>query len=231
MTKRRSRLRRARVAVGVAGLATVLGGAAYVTTSTVLSDGSTTATDPTGPQIPAASFTAMPAESPSEDAVSRGSGSAAMVPTVDISGKPVPSKIVEDVRKAREKMAKDGVKVQRPAARTSAATPIKDEDVEQSTTGKIAEGGTVRVIAARGDMTGQRELSWVAGGITKHRGVDCSQTFKFAQSPTPVKKDNLLICWRTSPKKSVAALVADMHGKPSKDRAVKALERKWRSMD
>jgi hypothetical protein len=38
------------------------------------------------------------------------------------------------------------------------------------------------------------------------------------------------MCWRTTATKSVVAIVVDPKGKPSRDKALAAIEQKWRSM-
>ena len=124
-------------------------------------------------------------------------------------------------------MAEDGVKVSRPRE-PQATTAVSD--LHQTDTGSLQKGGTVRIVSAKGDLTGQRELSWVAGGISKYQGADCSQTFRFSSNPKPTVKPNLLMCWRTSAEKSVVAVVVDANGKPSKEKAVSALEQRWQSM-
>jgi hypothetical protein len=226
LTKPRPRPHRARVAAGVAGLAAILGGGAYMATSAIIADKSTTSTDVSAQQMPTGSAPDPAVASP--DSGANGSTTKnTQLPTTDVSGSPIPSKIVEEVRKAREKMARDGVKVRRPVPRQQPETP--PEQIERKTTGTVKDG-QVRVVAALGDLTGQAELRYVAGGITEYRDAQCSQTFKFASSPQPAKKANLLMCWRTSAQKSVVAMVVDPEGKPSKNKAVKALEKKWRSM-
>lgn len=132
------------------------------------------------------------------------------------------------IDEAHRRMAEDGVPLQRPV--TPRKTVAAAASIMRDTVGSLKGGGIVRVVSARGDLTGQSELAWVAGGVAKHRNVDCSQTFKFATNPKPTRKPNLLLCWRTSARKSVVAVVVDPQGHPSKDKAVSELERKWRRM-
>ncbi len=133
----------------------------------------------------------------------------------------------KSIEAARERMRKDGVEVQRALTPT---VPQTAEEIDMTTRGSLKSGGIVRVLAAREDLTGQRELAYVAGGVRKYRNVPCSQTFKFSTNPKPARKDNLLMCWRTTATKSVVAIVVDPKGKPSRDKALAAIEQKWRSM-
>lgn len=224
-SRRRGR-RRTLTAVGAAGLAAALGGGAYLVTSMIADDKSTVA-----PQTRAAE-PLMVASSPAAEpeAAAPAAAASASVPATAASASAAAS-IAQDVRKqidaARKKMAEDGVEIQRPVP---PKTTAKANDVKVTTQGSLKEGGIVRMVTAREDLTGQRELAWVAGGVKKYRGVPCSQTFQFSTNPAPEKKPNLLMCWRTSAGKSVVAIVVDPKGHPSRDKAVDALEKQWRAM-
>lgn len=218
--------RRTRVAVGVAGLAVVLGGGAYLVTSAIADDESTVAQQPGGvaPAVVAPSSSGEPEVSASAAVPA---SVAAPASAAAKSAEAISPKVRKEIEDARKKMAKDGVKVQRPVP---PKTTAQAADVKLTDKGSLKEGGILRMITAKEDLTGQRELGWVAGGVAKHRGVPCSQTFQFSTNPTPKKKANLLMCWRTSAKKSVIAIVVDPKGHPSRDKAVDALEKKWTAM-
>ncbi|MGX6605480.1 hypothetical protein ACWKSP_25610 [Micromonosporaceae bacterium Da 78-11] len=236
-TERRPGQRRARVVAGVAGLAAVLGGAAYVTTSALTADNSTTSSDVAARQLPLSTPpTSESAKSATADGITPSSSAGptsgrsetpSAVPTVDAQGSPIPSQVVAQINEARRKMAEDGVKVQRPL--TPKATSAAGE-VQRTTKGSLKEGGILRMVSANKDLTGQDELAAVAGGVKKYRNVPCSQTFRFSSDPEPEKKPNLLMCWRTSQKKSVVAIVVDPKGSPSQKMAVDAIQEKWQSM-
>ncbi|GGN61425.1 hypothetical protein GCM10010112_18580 [Actinoplanes lobatus] len=231
--RRRRGQRRALAVAGVAGLAAVLGGAAYVTTSAIVSRGSATTTDGAAPIIPATSPPSTPKDvEPVAPATTtqeaRKAKPSPTIPTTDVTGKPLSEEVRQRIKEARRKMAEDGVEVQHPVT-PKAVRPLGE--VQTTTEGSFAEGGMIRILSARGDLTGQRELSGVAGGIEKYGNVSCSQTFKFATSPRPAKKPNLLMCWRATPDKSVAAIVVDPKGNPSRERAVAAIQKKWKTMD
>ncbi|GLY06029.1 hypothetical protein [Actinoplanes sp. NBRC 101535] len=211
------------LAVGAAGLAVVLGGGAYLISSQ--SDDDTTAQDV---RVLATSAAAVPSASPPESAGASPTKEPKETRKAEETPEPVPSEAASAIDEARRKMAEDGVKVDRPVAPKVSATA---DDVKMTTKGSLDGGGIVRVYTAHGDLTGQKELAYVAGGIKEHRDVPCSQTFKFATNPKPAKKDNMLMCWRTTATKSVVAIVVDPEGKPSRDKAVDIVEKNWRSMD
>lgn len=212
-------------------MAVLLGGGAYLITDHDTTGGD--ATTDVGALASAGSATPGMSSSPSGAQTSDGPRSRTSSAPSPASGAPssATQSISPEVRKsieaARESMRKDGVEVQRPVV---PAAPQTADNIETTTKGSLKEGGIVRVLAAREDLTGQRELAYVAGGVEKYRNVPCSQTFQFSTSPTPAKKDNLLMCWRTTATKSVVAIVVDPKGKPSRDKALAAIEQKWRSM-
>jgi len=216
---------RARFAIAAVGLAAGLGAGAYVITDNLVNRSATTteigALAPQSPDGGAASGT------PAPSVTSASVESPQVSPSSQSVAQSISPEVVKKIREAREKMAKDGVKVDHPAAPQAAQAT---SDVSMSTTGSLKEGGILRVVAAREDLTGQRELAYVAGGLMRHRGVLCSQTFKFSTNPAPRKRPNLVMCWRTSADRSVITMVVDPKGHPSPDKAVNALEKKWRSM-
>jgi hypothetical protein len=222
------RLNRRRLAVGTAGLAALLGAGAYLVTDRLVNETEQTAAQDVTVIAPAdpAAAPAAPASSGASPAAPIPESSAA--PTPQASGSPLSDETVTEILKAREKMEKEGVEVKRPLKKGGAAQAAS---VEATTEGSLSTGGIVRMVTAKEDLTGQRELAWVSGGIAKYRGVPCSQTVRFSPDSPPEKKDNLLICWRTSAAKSVISIVVDPDGKPSRAKAVTALEKEWRSME
>ncbi|GIF13034.1 hypothetical protein [Actinoplanes teichomyceticus] len=226
LPRRRPGQRRALQVAGVAGLAVTLGGAAYVTTSAIVAHDATTTRDiaAVGP------ITAAPS-GPTPSVAGSASASTPVRPSATTSATPsTPPDVVKKIKEAREKAARDGYEVQRPVPQKTEGT-VDPDRVETRTRGSLKEGGIVRIVAAPGDLTGQGELAWVAGGVRSYRDARCSQTFKFSTSPTPRKRDNLLICWRTSATKSVVAVVVDPQGRPSRAKALAELHKKWASMD
>lgn len=226
-----SRRHRRRAVVGTAGLTAVLGSGAYLTTTWIVNDDSrpVATTEAVGTATPE-STAARPASAGVTTTPSRAVPSSA-APETGTTGRaaPEPSRYAppeQRVDAARKAAAENGVDLMHPVVPGGAASgPAVDTQVR--TTGSVKEGGTMRVITAHGDLTGTRELSWVAGGVTEHGGVRCSQTIKLANEATPERRRNLLICWRTSAKRSVVTVTVDLGGKPSKARSVEVIEREW----
>jgi hypothetical protein len=119
-------------------------------------------------------------------------------------------------------------------ARPMGPMPQRDtsvlDSVEQTQRGSLKSGGIIRVVSARGDLSGQRELHWVAGGVEPYRNAECTQRFQLGNEPKPARKATLLLCWRTSTEKSVVTVLVDPKGKPSRAKAVRELNKKWLSM-
>jgi hypothetical protein len=223
--------RRRRAIAGVASLAAVLGPGAYLTT-TWLNDQSEAGsqTDVTrivslSPMVSAAS--APPVDSEEADSGRTGSASAALGAEAAEHRTPA-----ERVDAAREAAAKDGVQQMHP--RSSGQDEIRAwvaENAMVKTAGSVKKDrSTLRVVSARGDLTGQREHGWVAGGVTKHGDISCSQTFKLSNESKPEKRDTLLVCWRISPKRSVLTALVDLDGNPSVDKSRNTIQREWRKL-
>jgi hypothetical protein len=217
----RRRLSRRRVAVGTAGLAALLGAGAYVVTDRLMEE--------TG-QVTAQEVAVIPPATDPEAAPSAVTPStvspASPSPSETTAAAPLSDEAVTEILKARKKMADDGVEVKRPLKGGGGAS----DSVQATTEGSLNSGGIVRMVTAREDLTGKRELAWISGGVKKYRDVPCSQTIRLSPDTPPEKKDNLLICWRTSEAKSVISVVVDPEGHPSRRKAVDALEKEWRSM-
>jgi hypothetical protein len=209
--------RRTKIALGVVGLAAVLGAGAYTITDRL--------TGPRGETTHNGALVRQPLPiDPASKAVTQSASSSASASATSLD-----PHVVASIKAARDKMVKDGVKVTRPLPTQSTGSPVVG--LARSDDGSLKAGGIVRVVTARSDLTGREELGWVAGGVTSYGDNKCSQTFRLFNSPRPAKKPNLLMCWRTSAKKSVVAVVVDPKGKPSRAKALDVLERKWREMN
>lgn len=225
---RRSR-RRKQAAVGAVGLAAVLGGGAFLVTEAVTRDSGVPEPAALAPQPAAtsAATSAAPSATPAKKASRPPAVSVSRTPSPSVS---TPTKTAaERVAAARSAAAKDGVKVQRPLPAATAAGVVEDVTVTDS--GSLREdGGTLRVVSARGDLTGRQELGWVADDGDPVGSARCSQTFRFAGNTKPARKPNLLVCWRTSAAKSVYTVTVDLDGHPSKQDSVAALAKRWNAM-
>jgi hypothetical protein len=212
--------RRRRMVVGAAGLAALLGGGAFLVTQALTSK----------PAIVASESGARTSMAPPADAPSDAPSAPSPVTGRSVVPTPVPSvsstnkSVEQEIRDARSAAAKDGVPLERPRV-TDTATAA---DVRVTNSGSLKKAGrTLRVVSARGDLTGQRELGWVAGGARAYGDATCSQTVQFANSGSPRKVPNLLICWQTSATRSVVTVMVDVHGHPSREASVAALDKRW----
>ncbi|MEU4241239.1 hypothetical protein [Actinoplanes sp. NPDC026619] len=87
--------------------------------------------------------------------------------------------------------------------------------------------GSLRIISARSDLTGRRELLWAADGGRPIDKVNCTQNLHFSDDARPAIQPNLLLCWRTSATRSVATLLSDRGGHPSIADSVDTIDREW----
>ena len=222
---RRSRHRK-RAAAGLAGLA-VLGGAAFLVTQQMTDDD--TVVRDTGALAPLSPTSGDPA-TPAATASAAPSASAAQKPAaVKPTASPSPSKsltVEERVAKARAAASKAGYPVQRGLVQTqgdaTAAGPVSVRN-----TGSLQSGGTLRIVSARHDLTGQREQAWAADEGKKVGDARCTQNFHFSNNGTPKERPTMLLCWRTSQGKSVLTVAVVKEGRPDATKTVAALAEEW----
>jgi hypothetical protein len=88
---------------------------------------------------------------------------------------------------------------------------------------------TLRVISAPGDLTGKLELAWVTDGGTAVGDAHCTQTFRFNPKLPVGTRPTLMLCWRTSPERSVYTLLVDEAQPPSAQASLAVLDRVWAS--
>jgi len=204
--------RRKQVATTAVGLTALVGVGAYVITAQVVGSHTTTAQE-TSAQAPAA----VPS---SAAPVGQGKGEANPAPG------PTPSQsmtVDERIKAARSAAAKDGHPVQH--ALTPAPGVREASDVVERN--EKVENGSLRIVTARSDLTGQRELLWAADKGRRVGKVTCTQSFKFANNQTPAIRQNMLLCWRTSAKRSVATVLIDYGGHPSAAKSSAIIDREW----
>jgi len=89
---------------------------------------------------------------------------------------------------------------------------------------------TLRVISAYGDLTGKRELAWAADAGHPVGTARCTQNFKFNPGTRVGRRSTMLLCWRTSPTKSVATVAVDLKRRPSEAESVATIDKVWRQM-
>ena len=227
----RPRRSRFKMGVGAAGLAAILGPAAYLTTSWLTADDTTETRDVTAIGTPAPQSSSSRAPAPSVSANTTMAGDAAM-PEDSPSSSPTRSMSVdEQIKEARAKAEKDGYPLKRAlTAGPDVAAPVGEVTVTNE--GNLKEDGrTLRLVSARYDLTGQRELLWSAGKGKKVGNATCTQTFRFSNEAEPIERPSMLSCWRTSAKKSVVAIAVVRDGKPNAKSTVAELDKQWNKMD
>jgi hypothetical protein len=118
--------------------------------------------------------------------------------------------------------------------RTPVATPpLGDLSIAGESRNEVSErvehraNGSVRIVTARFDLAGQRELGWAGDRGRPIGDVRCTQRLHFSENATPTAQPNLLLCWRTSAARSVVTLLADYGGHPSVDDSVDIIDREW----
>jgi hypothetical protein len=111
----------------------------------------------------------------------------------------------------------------------AAAAPAAQITVTES--GSMSrDGATLRVVSALGDLSGQRELGWVADDGQPVGTSYCSQNFHYSAGVPAGENPALLVCWRISAVKSVIAVAVSDRGRPSAANAVAAIDRRWESL-
>jgi len=89
---------------------------------------------------------------------------------------------------------------------------------------------TLRVVSARGDLTGQRELAWVADAGHPVGDALCSQNFRFNPGSSAGPRPTMLICWHTSADRSVYTVAVDIDHPPSERASVATIDRVWSTL-
>ncbi|WP_433791308.1 hypothetical protein [Actinoplanes sp. CA-252034] len=221
---RHSRIKRV---AGVVGLAAVLGSGAYLTTLSVTSNNDAEHREVTALGTPEAAGTAGPGpDGPSKAQAPEPTGG-----NQAVKAEPSFEDPAERVRKAREAAAKEGVKITRPLpAPANPAGEAAAAAAKEVTVGSAQEGGTMRIVTVRGDLAGQREIGWVAGGVKRYGQAQCSQRFKLYNEQEPKTRPNLLVCWQTSAKRSVIVVDTKIGGRPSAEKSLAVIEREWRKL-
>jgi hypothetical protein len=219
---RRSR-RRKQAVVGVAGVAAVLGGGAFFVTQAMTAKQAIApevASAPLAPQDPASdSPSTAPAVAPSSAKPRGPAGS-----RHSASPAPSPSRTktaAERIAEARAAAAKAGYPIERPLV-TQGGGPVT-----VTNTGSLQSGGTMRVISARYDVTGQREMLWAADDGRAAGNARCTQNFHFSNNKTARVRPTMLMCWRTSAAKSVVTIAVVPKGRPSSAASVAAIDAQW----
>jgi hypothetical protein len=221
LVTRRSR-RRKQAVIGAVGLVSIFG-ASVLVTQQVLDARDTASSSPNGAlerMVPA------PAALPSG---SDGPSATAKTGTTSLSRSssgPGPRTSSERIAAARSAAAKATSQVRRPLPpRYGAATEVSDDDVTRSTMKR--DGETLRVVSARHDLTGYRELGWVADKGQKVGDATCTQKIRLSPDDTVRMQPTLLLCWRTSATRSVFTVAVKIGGRPSRRASVAEIDNIW----
>ncbi|WP_433080564.1 hypothetical protein ACQP1P_43460 [Dactylosporangium sp. CA-052675] len=173
-------------------------------------DPSAAASDGTGPST---------APAPSAGAATSAPGAAVM----DTTATPSPMTSEQRIGAARSAaaMASNNVRQPLPPAPGGASASAS---VSETTS---PDRTTLRIVSARADLTGQRELAWVADDGHAVGDAHCSQNFRLSANQPVSHKPNMLICWRVSTAKSVFTVLIDQSGHPSEADSVAAIDKTW----
>jgi hypothetical protein len=198
--------RRKQVVFGAIGLAAVLSAGAYAIAAQVTDHkNSTSDSAARAPMI-------TPASAAPSHAAPQARASASPTPAG-----PTPSGSASvDARKAREKAAKDAT-----ADPHAQADPVSERSVARPA------GGSLRIITAKFNLAGQRELLWAADRGKPVGDAHCTQNFRFGKNVPPTVYPNLLLCWRTSADRSVATVMVDQSGRPSAKESAQIINHEW----
>jgi cytoskeletal protein RodZ len=213
--------RRTLVAAGVVGLAAVLGAGAYVVTSQGKADETTVSRD-TAAMAPSVSpqsaiAPSAPAARGTADAVEP--SPAGVKPSASATASLTPD---EQVAAARSQGAKAGRPVQRAV---TDAPGMSAAAVNQRT--EPLPNGTVQIITSKSDLTGHQQMEWAGDKGVRIGEAHCTQKVKFTNNAAPAVRPNLIMCWRTSAKRSVVTLLVDQKGKPSASKSAEIIAREW----
>lgn len=220
--------RRVRIAAGVTGLAALLGGGAYLITDR---DGSAPTQDvgALAPVAPAAPGEASAVLSPSVATTSASPTPAttSVTPSAAPAASPKRSSdapaVREQIQAARDAAAKDGFPLQRPL-------PQKGKMVAESQVSTRTEQtseGTIRISTARADLSGQDDQLLAADNGTAVGHARCTDKVRFSAGAASRAVPSLLLCWRTSAKRSVVTLAVAKKGSPSAAASAITIDREW----
>jgi hypothetical protein len=229
---RRPTTRRLRIAAGVTGLAALLGGGAYLITDRIADRDDSAATQDVGalaPVAPAAPVQPSVVLSPSVATPSASPTPATPSPTPSAAPAASPKRspdapaVREQIQAARDAAAKDGFPLQRPL-------PQKGKMVaesEVSTRTEQTSEGTIRISTARADLSGQQDQLLAADNGTPVGHARCTDKVRFSAGAAPREVPSLLLCWRTSSKRSVVTLAVAKKGRPATTASAATIDREW----
>jgi hypothetical protein len=219
--------RNRRTLIGVTGLAAALGVGALVGIERTTGD-SRLPDASGGPSVVAESAT--PDLTADHAGASRRLEGPIMPARVPTSSSPPPLKQrLSDARSANSRL---GTEARTPLTSTTGGYVADSSKIRTESFGSLqTDHKTMRVVSAPLDLSGQRELAWVADRGKPYRGAWCSQKIKMSNNVKAAVRPTLLICWRTSANRSAYTLLVNLDKKPSKAESVAALDRAWDALD
>lgn len=222
--QRRSLQRRKKALVAFLGLAAVVGGGFYgVTTWLAARESITTITDALGP-VAVSSPTTRPRAS-AKPARPKRTPAPGPAPATKSAARqqyrpsPTPTSTLTDDQIAAVQV---GRLLERPHPAGSASASAVTVTNETA-----ADGSLIRVVSARRDLTAQWESLWAADGGRSVGPARCTQNFKIDGSTYAENRPGMLLCWRTSPAKSVVTVATVRSGRPSPASSVAVVDREW----
>jgi len=132
----------------------------------------------------------------------------------------------KQIMAAREKAAKDGIPLQRPL--TAPKLQVHDASSYAEESRPLPGGGTMRIMSARYDLSGQKEMLWAADQGSRHGDVRCTQNFHFSSTGKAAVRPTMLLCWRTSAARSVVVLTVAK--KPSAADSAGVIDQRWNQL-
>ncbi|WP_250007129.1 hypothetical protein [Actinoplanes sp. M2I2] len=209
LARERRNQRRKQLGVGLAGLAAMAGAGAFVVQSQLIDlSRTTTLREPR-------SIAPLPSPSPSRPSAAA-SRSRAAGPAIG--------------RVTRAGVRQEASPVPPPpssASPTPAASPGVAAAARLTKHDERTDSGTIRVTSAGFDLTGRPELAiagdpgWVVGAAR------CTKTVRSASGERVRVMPSMLVCWRTSPSRSVVTVAVAEQGRPSSGESVAVIDREW----
>ncbi|MFI5491549.1 hypothetical protein [Actinoplanes sp. NPDC051859] len=223
---RRNRRRKQAIA-GVASLA-LLGAGAYAVTAQVAGDKNSAVQQiSAGSARQPAPGSGQPAQEQQPDTGATSAPAAAAASEAPTPEPKTTQEQIQAVQGAAFKNQKDRVK--RPLAPPAKA--VTDDEVTETTIGSHQDAkGSIKVVSARTDLTGQRELSWVAGPGKKVGSSECTQEIRVTPDAPARVRPTMWLCWRTSASKSVYTITVNLKRKPSAKAGVAQIDKTWASL-
>jgi hypothetical protein len=222
------RTRRRRRVMAAAGLAVLVGGGALVVQQVSQGRGTVTKGDigALAPIVPPSSPAASAPSTPSPPAAL-----SSVAPSGVAIGKS-PAASVAPSATTRTPTASTTTVHVRPPVATSRATVVETDGATVTTDGlQNQDRQTLKVVSAREDLTGKRELVWVADDGVRVGTSRCTQNFRIQPGSKARVRPTLLMCWRTSAQRSVYTIAVDLDGPPSKLRSVAEINKVWSTLD